>query len=93
MKEDRKFYRQLRSCGVPFVDAHIMARKVAKGKSMLAFYDIASKANWSKPGKSNYKWDEFDEELHSYSSLILPNGDYLIDYSHGGLYVHDRLPF
>ena len=91
MKTDRKFYKQLRNCGVPFVDAHLIAKKMAKGRCLDA-YNYASSCSWSKVGPTDYKWDAFYDELHTYSSLVLPNGSYLINDSFDGGYMDSTLP-
>ena len=88
--ENRKLYRELRKCGVPFVDAHLVAKKCHKYDYLKAFQFAESKS-WAKEGPSDYKYNEYYEEWYSYATLILPNGHYLVLDS-DGVYVSDTKP-
>lgn len=87
--ENRKLYRELRKCGVPFVDAHLIAKMCHKYDYLKAFQFAESKS-WAKEGPSDYKYNEYYEEWYSYATIVLPNGYYLVldDY----IYISDTTP-
>ena len=84
-KENKKVYRQLRECGVPFVDAHRIAQLMLR--DTLKAYAFASKCPWAKPGESDMGCYPAHEEVWGYSSVVLPNGFSLVSHSHDGVYV------
>jgi hypothetical protein len=90
-REDKEFYKGLRKGGVPFVDAHKLARLAYRDGVGSSLFHAAEKMAWAKRGPSeDYGRDNLEDpqdENHFDWSIKLPRKGFLIYDNRYGTYV------